>query len=57
MRIPREGYATLGSRRAAMLGLMDVQHELTRHQMDDMATKVSRAVITMQELMHLAESR
>ena len=43
-----------------MLGLMDVQHELTRlkgSKVVEMATKVSRAVITMQELMHLVEAR
>lgn len=47
--------AQLGSRRAVLLGLMDVQRELTREGRDGQASRLDAAVITMRELMEIAE--
>lgn len=43
----------LGSRRAALLSLMDVQRELTAEKRDVLAAKLTRAIMTYQELMDL----
>lgn len=43
----------LGSRRAALLQLMDVQRELVRGEQDELAAKLSRAILTFQELLDL----
>ena len=45
----------LGSRRAALLDLMEVQRELTREQRDELATKLTRAIMTYQELVVLEQ--
>ena len=43
----------LGSRRSALLDLMDIQRELTREQKDELAAKLTRAIMVMQELLDL----
>ena len=56
MRIPRSGAApALESRRAVLLGLMEVQRQLVVRRDDALAASVSAAVITMQELIELVE--
>lgn len=55
MRIPSvDGtQGLLGSRRAALLGMMDVQQQLVRDEQDELAAKLSRAILTFQELLDL----
>ena len=56
MRIPSADGAPgpLGSRNAALLGLMDVQALLTREARHADASKLTRAILTFQELLEIS---
>ena len=56
MRIPREGQQQkLGSRQAVLLGLINVQKDLIVKREAGLAAQVGAAVLTMQELIEIAE--
>lgn len=55
MRIPREGEQRLGSRQAVLLGLINVQKDLIVKKEAGLAAQVGAAVLTMQELLEIAE--
>ena len=55
MRIPREGVQQLGSRQAVLLGLINVQKDLILKRESGLAAQVGAAVLTIQELIEVAE--
>lgn len=55
MRIGRGGVRELPSRNAALMGLLQVSTELTRRSEHDLAQLVDVAVLTMRELMEIAQ--
>lgn len=55
MRIPYEGEQRLGSRQSVLLGLINVQKDLILKREHGLAAQVGAAVLTMQELLEIAE--